>query len=234
MDARREEGESPAPLRSCKSGRWSSDPACPSRLKRETVMKHFTCECGEHAFRMATKRVVYVSPQDAKWLDRALWVRLRQRADGTARSVVNVSLNRRHRTVLARAILGVDKLVDHQDGDGCNNRRGNLRPSSVAQNTRNRRCVQGIIPFKGVTFERHKSKYRASIELLGKRVSLGLFLTPENAAYAYDQGARAHFGEFAATNADLGLLPKDYQPTELRRPPGRPARARQIIRSQEP
>lgn len=59
--------------------------------------------------------------------------------------------------------------------------------------------------FKGVS--KRAGKWRAYITVGGRFISLGSFTTVREAARAYDAAAREHFGEFAATNEDLGLLP---------------------------
>jgi hypothetical protein len=53
---------------------------------------------------------------------------------------------------------------------------------------------------------RRAGKWRAYLTVDGKFISLGSFGTAREAARAYDVAAREQFGEFAATNEDLGLL----------------------------
>ncbi len=108
-----------------------------------------------------------------------------------------------------RAILGVTDPaieVDHRSGDGLNNRRGNLREATRAQNSRNlglpRNSTSG---FKGVSFTRSKGQplakpWQASINVNWKGYHLGYFATAAAAARAYDAAARVHFGEFARLN----------------------------------
>ena len=73
---------------------------------------------------------------------------------------------------------------------------------------------------------------RGSLYVDGKRIYLGVFSTPEEAAAAYDKAARLHYGEFASTNEMLGLLPaRDSGPgTPDSTIAGRPA-PRQVLRS---
>lgn len=105
-----------------------------------------------------------------------------------------------HRQILA--ITNKATQVDHRDGNGLNNIRTNLRPCTFEQNNRNRRRSQKGNRFKGVRY-RSNGTYLAVVA----QKYLGTFDTPEEAARAYDAGAIARFGEFAATNAALGLLP---------------------------
>lgn len=81
--------------------------------------------------------------------------------------------------------------VDHQDGNGLNNTRHNLRVVSHAQN---------ISKHKGVVWHKPSSKWRARITVAGLRISLGLFPTELDAARAYNEAALKYHGEFARLN----------------------------------
>lgn len=99
------------------------------------------------------------------------------------------------------------QIIDHIDGNTLNNQRSNLRICSVAENLWNRRATWSASGFKGVSRRnRDRSPWRASITKNGRAVHLGSFADPVDAAKAYDAAAKKLFGEFACTNADLGLL----------------------------
>jgi hypothetical protein len=103
--------------------------------------------------------------------------------------------------------VGPDEQVDHRDGDGLNNRRANLRPTTRAMNQANRRKVWSRTGYKGVRFDGERERpWRAYITVKGKQTTLGQYETAEEAARAYDRAAREQFGEFAKTNEDLRLL----------------------------
>lgn len=98
--------------------------------------------------------------------------------------------------------------VDHRDGDGLNNQRFNLRQATQKQNCCNQRLkITNTSGYKGVYFNRKCEKWVAQIQN-GKSISLGLFLSPEDAARPYDQEALRLWGEFSKTNQSLGLLIK--------------------------
>lgn len=106
-----------------------------------------------------------------------------------------------HRAVLTR-MLGRELLskeqVDHINGDPLDNRRVNLRLATSAQNTANRsRHKNNKTGLKGVCFFRRDKKYVAHICVDGKRIHLGVFLTPEEAHAAYCEAAKELHGEFA-------------------------------------
>lgn len=109
---------------------------------------------------------------------------------------------RMHRLILG-APDGIE--VDHANGDGLDNRRSNLRLATRSQQMRNRR-PWGRSRFKGVSW--HVKKWQAKICVSGRDIALGLFEDEVEAARAYDRAALQHFGQFAKTNAMLGLLPE--------------------------
>jgi hypothetical protein len=100
--------------------------------------------------------------------------------------------------VLSGLNFGDEREVDHEDGDGLNNTRRNLRIASHAQNQANKgaRC-DNASGLKGVYFCSDRNKYRAQIRVNGRLVSLGQYSTAEMASSAYIAAAKIHFGEFA-------------------------------------
>jgi hypothetical protein len=104
-----------------------------------------------------------------------------------------------HRFILGDIVKG--KLTDHQDGNGLNNQRHNIRPANRSQNAQNSRPWRkrkDNIRFKGVY--RHCSGWRAVVTVGKKYKSVGTYDTQEQAALAYDSAASELYGEFARLN----------------------------------
>lgn len=98
------------------------------------------------------------------------------------------------------------EIIDHINGDKTDNRRGNLRFATPMSNQHNK-CLSPLSQtgYKGITKIQRKNRvlYRASIRVNYKRIYLGEFIDPEEAARAYDEAARFYFGEFACVNFPL-------------------------------
>lgn len=94
--------------------------------------------------------------------------------------------------------------IDHENGNGLDNRRPNLRPATRSQNKANTSRYNGRIPgssaFKGVYWREREKRWHAMIRVNGRGISLGYFHDEMQAARAYDAAAREHFREFARTN----------------------------------
>jgi hypothetical protein len=103
--------------------------------------------------------------------------------------------------------------TDHVNGNGLDNRRGNLRAASDAENARNRQAHQGSTSrYKGVSrlVDRRVRKgtgeapltvrWAATIHTEGRSRRIGTFSTEAAAAQAYDEAARRAFGSYARLN----------------------------------
>jgi hypothetical protein len=90
------------------------------------------------------------------------------------------------------------QCVDHRDGNGLNNTRGNLRPCTPQENSCNSQGHRNRKGYKGVY--RVGRRWEAVISLDKRQWYLGLYLDERRAAFAYDAAARYYFGRFAHTN----------------------------------
>lgn len=119
----------------------------------------------------------------------------------------NIRVDGKQRTLkMHRVIMGDDATglhVDHRDGDGLNNQRGNLRICTRSENNRNRRLNKdNVTGLKGVsapkTMRESVNKFAAQIRVNGKCHHLGHFSTAELAHAAYCAAAVRFHGEFAS------------------------------------
>ena len=112
-----------------------------------------------------------------------------RRADGSWTAV------KMHRLILGLTDPAIK--TDHRDKNGLNNKRGNLRACSNAENLRNRGAnSNNTSGFKGVSWDKQNWKWRARIRLNRKLKSLGYYDTPEAAYAAYCAAAKDLHGEF--------------------------------------
>lgn len=80
--------------------------------------------------------------------------------------------------------------IDHRDHDGSNNRWTNLRELSRGDNQRETRFYQNNTSgYRGVSWDKRRSMWAASIRIDGKKQWLGYFDDPAMASAAY-QAAR--------------------------------------------
>ena len=109
--------------------------------------------------------------------------------------------------LMHRVIMGAKKgeQIDHQDCDGLNNRRANLRFSNQSQNLANQRLrSNNTSGFKGVCWDKTTTKWKATFKSKRKQHHIGLFEKVEDAAKAYDLYALEEWGQFARLNFPQG------------------------------
>ncbi|MGB8225701.1 MAG: HNH endonuclease [Sedimentisphaerales bacterium] len=92
-------------------------------------------------------------------------------------------------------------VVDHQDHNGLNNSRRNLRLATKSQNCCNHLKKPGCSSkYRGVCYHSGNKKWVVYIKIPGKRLFLGYFENELDAAKAYDNAAKIYHGEFAVLN----------------------------------
>jgi len=139
------------------------------------------------------------------------WTAWHRRADGYAAGTLRRThpyqgTNNRKTQLLHRVILqaphGVE--VDHINRNRLDNRRCNLRFATSGEQARNVSLnSRNTTGYKGVSFLPGARRWLASVVFDGATYRLGLFKSPEAAAFAYDFAARALHGQFAAVNFKL-------------------------------
>lgn len=92
--------------------------------------------------------------------------------------------------------------LDHINGVRSDNRIENLREATASQNSH---ASVGISPrntsgFRGVSKREYGRKWRASIAVDGRFISLGVYSSSIEAARAYNTAALEIYGEFARIN----------------------------------
>lgn len=114
-----------------------------------------------------------------------------QRPDGTRTNV------RMHRFILGLN-EGDERVVDHIDPSRTlDNRRKNLRVTTIQNNSRNRRLHKNNkCAMKGASKAQYGG-WRSRICIGGKSIYIGTFDTAEAAHAAYCEAAKRYFGEFA-------------------------------------
>lgn len=86
--------------------------------------------------------------------------------------------------------------IDHRDGDGLNDRLGNLRAATSSQNRQNARLRRdNKYGVKGVQLV--KGAWHGHITAWGKQQHLGCFATKEEASAAVEDARTRLHGEFA-------------------------------------
>jgi len=115
-------------------------------------------------------------------------------------TTINNKTVRLHRFILKPFNLKFD--IDHLDHNGLNCRRNNLRICSRTQNLGNQRLhsKKTSSRFKGVCFDKRRSKWMAYINAYNNRIYLGYYNDEKHAACAYNVKAQELFGEFAYLN----------------------------------
>jgi len=89
-------------------------------------------------------------------------------------------------------------FIDHIDGNRSNNKIDNLRPATINENARNsKKPSHNTSGYKGVCWDKNRSKWMAYITINNKFKSLGRYDQIEDAHLAYTNAAKLHFGNFA-------------------------------------
>jgi hypothetical protein len=91
-----------------------------------------------------------------------------------------------------------EQRLDHKDTDKRNNAFANLRPADRYQNGANIGLkAHNTSGYKGVSWWGKTRKWKAQIQVRGRKLFLGYHATPEAAHAAYVDAAQTHFGEYA-------------------------------------
>ena len=116
-------------------------------------------------------------------------------------AATNINFGRKRRPIpMHRMIMNApdDRLIDHINGNGLDERRGNLRECSYSENVRNSKISKNNKSgFKGVNWSNVMKKWEAKIMVNRKKIHLGYYDTPSEAHEAYCAAALKYHKEFA-------------------------------------
>lgn len=154
---------------------------------------------------VGTDRVALVDPEDVALVSGYRWRLTRSpQPYAVAGSQPKVWM---HRLILGLPAGDRDALVDHVNGDGLDNRRGNLRQATHRQNVANSRSRRsGSSRHRGVSLVEWPSlkgggqSWRADVSPGRRQIYLGTFKSEDEAALAYNVAALLLNGSYARLN----------------------------------
>lgn len=145
-------------------------------------------------------KIAFVDDEDFENLSQFKWCAFRRRDTFYAMRGMWLGGGKQKTILMHRVLLGLksNQKVDHEDGNGLNNQRYNLRVATTSQNGMNRgKQRNNKSGFKGVTYFARTGKWVAHIRVDRKSQNLGYFFTPEEAHAAYCAAALELHGDFA-------------------------------------
>ena len=110
--------------------------------------------------------------------------------------------NKQKKIKMHKLLLPEVKLVDHINGNGCDNRKCNLREATRSQNNMNKKLLSNNTSgVTGVYWAKNCNKWRAYITINHKRIDLGVFDIFEEAVTVRKAAEEKYFGEYSYNNS---------------------------------
>ena len=155
--------------------------------------------------RIAAGRVALVDDEDFELVAPYRWYAVKRgrkgREDQTYAATSGRVPGSDRRETFMHVLISGGLGIDHENHDGLDNQRENLRPASTSENGGNkRRRRTASSQYKGVSWAADRRLWGAQIVRDDTLQLLGWFGDEAEAARAYDAAARQIFGEFACLN----------------------------------
>lgn len=167
-----------------------STKSCGCIINKNKIKKWKPVELNEKIFRIPLSQNKYaiIDKEDFDKIKNMSWY---YDSKGYARNRNGIMM---HRIVMQCP----DKIeVDHKNHNTLDNRKENLRICTRSQNQANKQLTAtNTSGFKGVSFNKKKNKFSASIRCNGKQFHLGYFSNSEEAHQEYSKKGKELFGEF--------------------------------------
>ena len=152
-------------------------------------------------------KVALIDDEDFELVSRYRWHAWKAETCRSWYAHANTTTEQGRRTMISmhRLILraGPGQATDHENLNGLDNRRHNLRFCNKRKNAANRVKVASrpcTSRFKGVCWHRAARRWVAQIQVNGRKIYIGWFESEIHAARAHDAAAQHYFGEFARLN----------------------------------
>lgn len=146
--------------------------------------------------RKVKNRFVFFDCKDKKLFEKhTWWLVYKSKTAYLCTDFYSDGVNKRkyfHRLVMGEP---ENKLVDHIDSNGLNNRRKNLRIVTHQQNIFNMNKKK-----RGVSFDKSRKQWQAKIQFNYKTINLGRFKLQRDAYAAYDVASALFFKEHGKLN----------------------------------
>ena len=112
---------------------------------------------------------------------------LKWRLDTNSR-VITGNQHKKLHIYLSRYLMGLERgddlVVDHINGDWYDNRKSNLRVCTQAENLLNRNVINSVSTYKGVFYDKERSRWEVEIRYHGKKYHLKRWRLLQEAVYA--------------------------------------------------
>lgn len=154
--------------------------------------------------------VALVDDEDFDSLSQYKWYANKGKKTGYYARRIDTSKCKRTLVSMHRLVMNVqtsDYVVDHKNHNTLDNQKSNLRICTSSQNMCNRTSAKGssskyLGVSKTTTVRGDKTYYywKAEIRTKRKYLYLGLFKNETDAAKAYNDAAKKHYGEYANLN----------------------------------